>query len=144
MYKWLAKKLVRRTLRFHLNRDVEGVLSTYADDVHFTFHGNNSWAGDYHGKDQMRPWLERFHAIGLNLRVHEILVSGPPWNTTVCLYITDDAKDADGNVIYENRGVIYGKGAWGKMKRYEVFEDTEKVAELDKYLAKHEAALTGK
>jgi hypothetical protein len=119
---------------------VEGLLSTYADDVHFSFYGNNSWAGEYHGKDQVRPWIERFYRVGLNLTVHEILVSGPPWNTTVCLYLTDDLRDAEGNVVYANRGVIYGKGAWGKMKRYEVFEDTEKVAEFDKYLEANEAA----
>ncbi len=143
MYQWLARKLVRRSLRFHLSRDVEGLLGTYADDVHFSFYGNNSWAGEYHGREEVRPWLERFHRIGLNLTVHEILVSGPPWNTKVCLFLTDDLKDSDGNVVYANRGVIYGTAAWGKMKRYEVFEDTEKVAALDKYLAVNEPASAG-
>ncbi len=40
----------------------------------------------------------------------------------------------DGDVVYENRGVIFGKIAWGKIKSYEVFEDTQKVAAFDDYL----------
>lgn len=139
MYRWLARMLIRRSLRFHQSRDVDGLLSSYADDVHFFFPGRNSWAGEYVGKQQVRPWLERFHRVGLNLRVHDILVDGTPWNTRVCLQFTDDAKDADGRIVYENRGVIYARAAWGKIRHYEVFEDTEKVADLDRYLAQNEA-----
>ena len=58
-----------------------------------------------------------------------------PGNTTVCIRITDRATDAGGNVIYENRAVLFGKIRWGKITFYEVYEDTEKVAALDAYLA---------
>jgi ketosteroid isomerase-like protein len=140
MYGALARWLVRRSLRFHQARDVEGLLTSYADDVRFFFPGRNSWGGEYRGKEQLRAWLERFYKVGLNLHVEEILVKGPPWNTSVCIVFTDDARDADGSIVYENRGVIYGHAAWGKIKRYEVFEDTEKTADFDKYLAVHEPA----
>lgn len=134
MYQLLARWLVRRSLRFHLARDVDGLLSTYADEVRFVFPGTSSWGGELRGKDQIRPWLERFHRVCLNLEVEEIFVKGPPWNTSVCLRFTDHAKDAAGRVVYENRGVIYARGAWGKISYYEVFEDTEKVLEFDRYL----------
>lgn len=140
MYAWLARQLVRRSLRFHASRDVEGLLKTYADDVHFSFPGNNSWAIDTRGKTEIRQWLERFHRVGLVLDVQDILVAGPPWNTRVCLVFTDHAKGDDGEVVYENRGVIFAKARWGKITDYTVFEDTEKVAELDRYLAVHEPA----
>ena len=39
-----------------------------------------------------------------------------------------------------NRGTIFGKIVWGKVTYYEVNEDTQKVAELDEYLASHEAS----
>ncbi len=133
---WLAKMQVRRTLRQHQAGDVEGLLKGYTDDVHFTFPGNNSWAVDITGKDRVRPWLQRFHRAGLQLDVHDILVAGPPWNTRICLVFTDHAKDESGNVVYENRGVIYAKGRWGKIADYTVFEDTEKVAAFDTYLEK--------
>lgn len=138
MYMWLARQLVRRSLRYHKARDVDGLLKGYADDVHFVFPGNNSWAIDTRGKAEIRKWLERFHGVGLVLDVHDILVAGPPWNTRACLVFTDHAKDPSGNVVYENRGVIYAKARWGKIVDYTVFEDTEKVAEFDRYLAVHE------
>jgi hypothetical protein len=40
----------------------------------------------------------------------------------------------DGTIVYENRGVIFGRIAWGKLKHYEVNEDTEKVTAFDGYL----------
>ena len=38
-------------------------------------------------------------------------------------------------MIYENRAVLFGRIRWGKITFYEVYEDTEKVAALDAYLA---------
>ena len=43
-------------------------------------------------------------------------------------------NDADGNSVYDNRGVIIGNVSWGKIRSYEVFEDTQKVEALDTYL----------
>jgi ketosteroid isomerase-like protein len=140
MYRWLARVLIRRSLRMHQAGDVEGLLKTYADDVHFVFPGNNSWATDTRDKAVLGAWLRRFHVAGLKIDVHDILVGGPPWNMRVCLQFTDHACDGDGLVVYENTGVIYGKGRWGKMTDYTVYEDTEKVAEFDKYLTLHERA----
>ena len=138
MYAWLARMLVRRSLRFHEARDVEGLLKTYADDVHFSFPGKNTWAIDTRDKEDIRAWLQRFHRAGLVLDVHDILIAGPPWNTRVALVFTDHARGPDDKVVYENRGVILARGKWGKITDYTVFEDTEKVAEFDRYLAAHE------
>ncbi len=137
MYAWLARLLVRRSLRFHEARDVDGLMKTYAKDVHFVFPGNNSWAIDTRDKAELRKWLQRFHSVGLVLDVDDILIAGPPWNTRVGLVFTDHAKDTSGSVVYSNRGVILAKGRWGKIYDYTVFEDTEKVADFDRYLAVH-------
>lgn len=139
MYAWLARMLVRRSLRMHRARDVEGLLSTYADDVRFVFPGTSSWAVDVRGKAAVGAWLRRFHSVGLVLEVDDILVGGPPWKTRAALHFTDHATDAGGRVVYENRGVIYATSRWGKITSYEVFEDTEKVAAFDDYLATQEA-----
>ena len=37
-----------------------------------------------------------------------------------------------------NRAVLFGKVRWGKIVFYEVYEDTQKVVELDKHLAGQE------
>jgi ketosteroid isomerase-like protein len=138
MYAWLARLLVRRSIRMHQAGDVKGLMKTYGKNVHFVFPGNNSWAIDTTDKTELEQWLNRFHRVGLKLDVHDILVAGPPWNTRVCLAFTDHAKDAAGKVVYANRGVILAKGRWGRITDYTVFEDTEKVAEFDRYLAANE------
>ena len=32
---------------------------------------------------------------------------------TVCVRITDHAKDSNGNVVYQNRTVLFGTVPWG-------------------------------
>ena len=73
--------------------------------------------------------------MGLRLEPYEILIAGTPWDTTVCLRFTDTCTTPDGTIVYTNRGVIFGKIAWGKITSYELHEDTEKVVALDKYVA---------
>ncbi len=137
MYGWFARWLVRRSLNRQRAGDIEGLLKTYADDVSFVFPGRSSWAANLHGKEAVEAWLRRFHRVGLQFEPHEVLVAGPPWNTTLCVHFTDHARGPEGEIVYSNQGVIFGKGAWGKLKYYVVYEDTEKVAEFDQYLAKH-------
>ncbi|MHB8658307.1 MAG: hypothetical protein ACYC91_10205 [Solirubrobacteraceae bacterium] len=37
--------------------------------------------------------------------------------------------------------MIWGELRWGRMRRYEVYEDTQKAAALDVWLAEHGSAL---
>lgn len=140
MYAWCVRFMIRRSIQRHQAGDVEALLAAYADDVRFVFPGQSSWSADLRGKNAIEPWLRRFHRVGIQLDAHEILVNGPPWNTTVCVRITDRAMDSAGQVVYSNRGVIFGKVVWGKITYYEVYEDTQKLSEFDNYLAEHEPA----
>ena len=45
--------------------------------------------------------------------------------------------------MYDNRYVIWAKIRWGRVKQYEVYEDTEKAQALDDYLEANEPALLG-
>ena len=134
MYGWIVRSMMRRVLRRREEGDLAPLLSTLADDVHFVLPGDSSWAGDFRGKKELEPWLRRFAEVGLRVEVQKIDVTGWPWGTTVFLHFTDHLTDPDGKVVYENRGVIVGEVVWGKIKSYEVFEDTQKVAALDRYL----------
>ncbi|MGF1472497.1 MAG: nuclear transport factor 2 family protein [Rubrobacteraceae bacterium] len=130
--------MLRRNLAKLWAGDPEPLLATYSEDVHFVFPGRSSWAADRRGKEEVRRWLERFVRVGLRFEVREILVSGPPWNTSMCLWFIDRLPTPDGEVVYENRGTIMAKIVWGKVIYYEVNEDTQKVAELDEWLALNE------
>jgi ketosteroid isomerase-like protein len=40
--------------------------------------------------------------------------------------------------VYDNRYVIWGHIAWGKLREYEVYEDTQKSQRLDEYLERRQ------
>jgi hypothetical protein len=140
LYRWSVGALLRRNLRAMKAGDPGPTFATYAEDVRFVFPGRNSWTTDIRGREELERWVRRFVDTGLQLDPEQVLVSGPPWNTTMCLRYTDRYTAPDGSVPYENQGVIYGKIAWGKLKYYEVCEDTNKVDDFDAYLKAREQA----
>ena len=73
--------------------------------------------------------------------VDEVVVGGLPWNMTACIRGRSWWDNAAGQRIYDNRFVIWAKLRWGRLKEYEVYEDTEKAQALDDYLEMHEPAL---
>ena len=137
MISWLTKKVLNHNYERLRAGDYRPVLRFDAKDVRFRFPGHNSWGGEMRGKPEVERWLQRFVASGLQIFADEIVVKGPPWNTTLCLRGHDYLKSADGETVYENRYVIWGRARWGLLKEYEVYEDTEKATALDEYLADH-------
>jgi len=135
MLSWLAKKILTRNYERLRGGDYRPLLRLDAKDVRFRFPGNNSWATEIQGKRDLERWLQRFVASGLQIFADEIVVKGPPWNTTVCLRGHDYLRSPEGETVYENRYVIWGHAKWGLLKDYEVYEDTEKSRALDEYLA---------
>ena len=85
---------------------------------------------------QMRR-IKRFAALGLQIQPDEVITSGWPWRSTVCLRGTDHLRGPDGTVVYENRYVIWGHLRWGRLRDHEVYEDTEKAAALDAWISLH-------
>jgi ketosteroid isomerase-like protein len=140
LYRWATRSLVRYVVGRLSAGDVEPLLRLYADDATLSFPGRHSWGRDYRGRDEIEGFLRRFVRVGLKGETHEILVNGPLWNTVVCIRFTDDARAPDGTVVYANRAVIFVKLAWGRIVFEETYEDTQKVAELDEYLERHEPA----
>jgi ketosteroid isomerase-like protein len=134
MQSWLAGKLVRHNMRELNAGNVKPTLRLDARDVEFTFPGTSSWSGRFKGKKQLKPWLERFVQAGLQIAADEVIVKGPPWRTTVCMRGTDHLDTPDGERVYENRYVIWGRLRWGRLRSYEVYEDTEKSTALDRWM----------
>jgi ketosteroid isomerase-like protein len=71
---------------------------------------------------------------GLRLEADEVVAQGPPWNTILCVRGTSHLDTKDGRV-YENRFAMWGRIAWGRLREYEVYEDTQAAKKLDEYLA---------
>ena len=133
---WLARKLISFVMGRTRRGDVRPTLLLDARDVTLTFPGRNSWSGTFRGKDEVARWLRRFAAVGIQIFPDEVVAVGFPWRTTVCVRGRDHLQDADGNTIYENRYVIWGRMSWGRLKEYEVYEDTHQPEALDEYLAR--------
>ena len=135
----MLSRLAKWVLSYNMARlragDPRPTLRMDADDVRFRFPGDSSWSGDFVGKRELEPWLRRFVQTGLQIFPDEVVVKGFPWNTTVCVRGHDYLRSPDGELVYENRYVIWGRMAWGLLKDYEVYEDTQKAKALDEYLA---------
>jgi hypothetical protein len=134
MQSWLAKKLLSRNMERVRAGDYGPQLSRVSDDVRFRFPGSSSWATELEGKDELERWLQRFTRVGLQIFPDEVVAKGPPWNTTLTVRGTIQLRSSEGEAVYDNRYVIWGRMAWGKLREYEVYEDTQKSAALDQYL----------
>lgn len=134
LYAAAVRALLRRNIRALNAGDPAPLFASYADDVHFVFPGRSSWTADLHGRHEVERWVRRFASVGMQFEPEEILVDGPPWRTRLCLHFTDRFTAPGGELVYENRGTIFGHIRWGKLVYYEVNEDTQKVEAFDAYL----------
>ena len=141
MISWLTLKLISWVMAGTRAGDVRRTVMLDDKDVHFVFPGSNSFSGDFHGKSEHQRWLERMVRVGVMTEPDEVAVSGFPWNMTVSIRGRSWRDAPDGQRIYDNRFVIWGKLRWGKLYDYEVYEDTEKARALDDYLSANEPAL---
>jgi ketosteroid isomerase-like protein len=140
MLSWLAKKVLSHTMARTRAGDIGPTLRMEANDVRFRFPGKSSWSGEMRGKDEVERWLQRFARVGIKTFPDEVVAKGFPWNTTICVRGHDYLRSPAGELVYDNRFVIWGKLRWGKLHDYEVYEDTEKATALDEYLAANEPA----
>lgn len=134
MLSWIGAKVIGLVMARSRAGDIRPTLMLDHPDVVLTFPGDNSWSGTFRGRAQVKGWLERFAAVGLQTFPDEVVLKGMPWNTTVCVRGHDHLYSPEGELIYENRFVIWGRMAWGRLKEYEVYEDTIKPRALDEYL----------
>ena len=135
MLSWLAKKMISRNMAKAREGDIGPTLQMDAADVRFRFPGSSSWATELEGKEELKAWLQRFADVGLQIYPDEVILKGFPWNQTICVRGYDYLDTPEGMRVYENRYVIWGRIAWGKLREYEVYEDTQKTEALDEYLA---------
>jgi ketosteroid isomerase-like protein len=135
MLSWLAKKMIARNMARASAGDIGPTLKMDAEDVGVRFPGDSSWGGEFNGKAELEPWLQRFADAGLQISPDEVVLKGFPWKQTICIRGTDHLDSPEGERVYENRYVIWGRISWGLLRDYEVYEDTQKSKALDQYLA---------
>jgi ketosteroid isomerase-like protein len=126
--------MIRRNVAALRSGDPGPLLAGYAEHALLVFPGPTVWSGEYRGKEAIAGFLRRFLDDGIVGEAHDILVNGPPWRTTVCVLFTAQAKDAEGNLVYDNRAILFGRAKWGKIYYQEDFEDTHKSQAFAEHL----------
>ncbi len=144
MYKAAVRALIRHGIS-QLNRgDPTFLLRLAATNAELAFPGENTWAAmhrpvikgrrrhvTHRGADECRSFAERFVTEGVQFEIEDILVNGPPWNLRVALRVNDFVPRPDGEDVYNNRAVAFLEMRWGRLVRWEDYEDTERVTAWD-------------
>jgi ketosteroid isomerase-like protein len=136
MLSWLAKKMVSRNMARAREGDLAPTLRLEAKDIRFRFPGQSTWSGELEGKDELERWLRRIEKTGVKLYPDQVVMQGFPWNQTICVRGHDFLETPEGERVYENRFVLWGRIAWGLLREYEIYEDTQKLGELEEHLAR--------
>ena len=145
MYKSTVRALLRRGIRRLNEGDYALMLKMAHPDLELAFPGDHSWSTmfrpqvlgrDRHvthrGIDEVVAFADRFVAEGIQFDVEDILVNGPPWNTRIAVRVRDYVPGADGSAdAYNNRAILFQEIRWGRLVRWETYEDTQRVVEWD-------------
>lgn len=140
MRSWIFGRVMRWAYGCINEGRPEPVLKLVSDDLELTFPGTSRWSRTYRGKDELEAFMREVHALGLKFTVHDTIVKGWPWRTTIAVVISDEARGPDGRVTYANRAVEIWKTRWMKIVSGELFEDTQKAAAWDALLRTQEPA----
>jgi ketosteroid isomerase-like protein len=145
MYKASIRAVMRYSIKKLNQGDYRLMLKMAHPDFELAFPGQNSWATmfrpqhsgrhrhvTHRGVAEATAFAERFVAEGIQFRIEDILVNGPPWNTRVAVrahsFITGPPGHDD---AYNNRALLFLELRWGRLVRWEDYEDTERVAAWD-------------
>ena len=146
MYKASIRSLLRHSID-RLNRgDYSRLLKMARPDFELAFPGDNSWAtmfrpqqrgrqrhATHRGIDEAGAFADRVVAEGIQFEIEDILVNGPPWRTRIAARVHDFVPGEEGAPdVYNNRAVLFIEVRWGRLVRWEDYEDTERVAAWDR------------
>lgn len=145
MYKATVRALMRYSVN-KLNRgDYSLLLKLASPNFELAFPGDNSWATmfrpqvlsrqrhvTHRGIDEASAFADRFVHEGIQFQIEDILVNGPPWNTRIALRVNGFIPTPDGGPDrYSNRAILLLEVRWGRLVRWEDYEDTQRVATYD-------------
>jgi ketosteroid isomerase-like protein len=123
VYAWLVGRMIRHGYQQAVAGEPRLLMTLAADDIEFVFPGQNSFAGTCVGKEQVASWMQRFASLRPDFRVHDVLVSGPPWDMRIGVRFSDAIGDD-----YINQGMEYLRVRRGRLRQLQVFCDTEEIS----------------
>ena len=129
IYSYIVKKKVVEAFRNVQAHKYDEVMSGISANISHHFAGDHALGGTRRDLVTLRKWFERLGTVlpNLEFEVKSILVKGMPWDTTVIARWVATAPLNNGE-FYTNPGVHIINLRWGKAYRFDVYEDTQAVA----------------
>ena len=149
MYKAAVRALMRHSVNKLNGGDYSLMLKMADPDFELAFPGQNSWAtmfrpqvlgrephATHRGIEEATAFADRFVDNGVQFQIEDILVNGPPWNTRIGLRVHSFIPGPDGGPdLYCNRAMLVLEVRWGRLVRWEDYEDTQRVEAWDRSTA---------
>ncbi|ADB32262.1 protein of unknown function DUF1486 [Kribbella flavida DSM 17836] len=103
----------------------EAMVQGMAPEFTYRFYGDHALSGERHTHEALRRWWRRAFRLlpDTQFTVHDVLVSGWPWDTRVATAVTVDVGLADGT-RYQNVVHQFLRMRWGKITEVRTLEDT--------------------
>lgn len=144
MYKASIRAMMRYSIRKLNEGDYSLMLKMAHPQFELAFPGHNSWATmfrpqeigrerhvTHRGVNEATAFADRFVNEGIHFEIEDILVNGPPWNTRIALRVHNFIAGPEGVDAYNNRATLFLEVRWGRLVRWEDYEDTQRVAAWD-------------
>jgi ketosteroid isomerase-like protein len=144
MYKAAIRALMRHSINRLNNGDYSLLLKMASPDFELAFPGDNSWSTmfrptrrgrhrhpTHRGDDEVTAFAERFVREGIQFDIEDILINGGPWNTRIAVRIHNFIPSPGADDTYNNRAVLFLEVRWGRIVRWEDYEDTERITAWD-------------
>jgi ketosteroid isomerase-like protein len=127
---------LRRDVRRLNSGDYQPLLAGYAEDAVLRFaEGPHRWSGEHRGKAAIERFLQNFTKAGVQGKLTEIWLGGPPWALTLAGRFNDGAVGPDGEQLYANRVAIVVRTRWGRIVEHDdFFLDTARITAFEEKL----------
>lgn len=129
VYHHVVAALLRAAFVRVTGGDHDAFFARIAPAFVYRFAGDNALGGERRTQATMRRWFARLRALfpRVEMDVHEVVVSGWPWDTRAVLHWRDLATPRAGAPV-ANAGVHVFRLRWGRITRIDAYLDTAKVA----------------
>jgi ketosteroid isomerase-like protein len=129
MYKAIVRGKVRKTFRALSAGDTAPFFASLGPTFTYRFVGDSALSGERSTVDAMRLWWDRVFLLcpGAQFTVHDVVVNGPPWHTTVMVHASI-AADLRTGERYTNELMQLMRLRLGKISEITTIEDTQHLS----------------